>query len=456
MINLSKNSPANQSQTFEQEVLGELIQLHLQVLKRMPVVQLFLVIGLSLLVYNKLHILVIIAWGFLTVLAEITRCFYAHQIESRKNLLKHVERIHFRLIVLAALSGVTVGLSAVIFLPVMPLPNQAVLAIILFAMPAAGVSVAVSSKPILGAYAFFILAPTAAMWAKLYPAQIITVIGLTLLYWLFIISVAADGKHLLRRSVEIRRERDLAIQHLERRNAEDRIAVAKAESLSQTRARILATASHDLRQPLHALSIYSVVLASNPTPDALPEVAQSISRLVQSLTSLLNGLLDLSRFSAEYYVPQRQQISLDRLVKEVGQECHLNPEYKNIQLVFELGHVYLFDDPIAIGRIARNLLDNAFKYTENGKVTVITTYRDESACLIVVDTGRGIPLNEQNRIFEEFYQLACSDANEAFKGVGLGLAIVKHLCNLIGADISLVSVPGSGSRFCVRFATITH
>ena len=162
------------------------------------------------------------------------------------------------------------------------------------------------------------------------------------------ISVAADGEHLLRRSVAIRRERDQAVQDLERSNAEERKAVTIAEHLSQTRARVLATASHDLRQPLHALSVYTAVLASNPTPDSLPEVAENIDRLVRSLGNLLHGLLDLSRLSANYYVPERQRISLDKLVEGVCYEYKSNLENKNLNLIVDLGHARLFDDPIAI------------------------------------------------------------------------------------------------------------
>lgn len=440
--------------TLEREVLCELIRLHLQVLKRMPQVQLLLAVGIALLVFRSLDSPVLFGWAGLTVAAECLRAVYAWVISERGDIDFQPNAVHSRLIVLAAIVGATIGLSAVLFLPAIPLPDQALLVIILFTMPSAGVSVAVSSRPILAAYALFILVPTSLTWATLYPHQIYSVAGLTVLYWLFIISVAADGEHLLRRSVAIRRERDQAVQDLERRNAEERAAVTKAEHLSQTRARVLATASHDLRQPLHALSVYSAVLAANPTPDSLQEVAHNIDRLVRSLGSLLHGLLDLSRLSANYYVPERQRISLDRLVEGVCCEYQSNAENKHLDLILDLGHVRLFDDPIAIARITRNLIDNAFKYTEQGEVRIRTHSADGSATLIVEDTGKGIPFDEQSRIFEEFYQLDNPERDHYNKGVGLGLAIVQRLCDLIDAQISLVSEPGAGSRFSVTFNSV--
>ena len=323
-------------------------------------------------------------------------------------------------------------------------------------MPAAGVSVAVSSRAILAAYALFILVPTSLIWVTLYPHQTTSVPGLTFLYWSFIVSVAVDGEHLLSRSVAIRRERDQAVQDLEKLNAEEREAVTKAEHLSQTRARVLATASHDLRQPLHALSVYSAVLAANPTPESLPEVAHNIDRLVRSLGSMLHGLLDLSRLSADYYVPERQRISLDRLVEGVCSEYQSAAANKHLGLILDLGHARLFDDPIAIARITRNLVDNAFKYTEQGEVRICTRSADGSAFLMVEDTGKGIPLDEQGRIFEEFYQLDNPERDHYDKGVGLGLAIVQRLCDLIDARISLVSEPGAGSQFRVTFNSVVN
>jgi two-component system, sensor histidine kinase len=426
---------------FEREVLCELIRLHLQVLKRMPLVQLLLVFGLALLVFRLLDWPVLFGWAVLTVAAECLRAVYARVISSRGDIDLQPKAVHCRLIVLAAIVGATIGLGAVLFLPAIPLPDQALLVIILFTMPSAGVSVAVSSRPILAAYTLSILVPTSLIWATLYPHQTYPLAGLTVLYWLFLSSVSADGEHLLRRSVTIRCERDRAVQDLERRNPEVRASVTKAEYLAQTRARVLATASHDLRQPLHALSVYSAVLAANPTPDTLPEVAHNIDRLVRSLGSLLHGLLDLSHLSANYYVPERQRISLDRLVEGVCYEYRSNAENKHLSVILDLGHARLFDDPIAIARITRNLLDNAFKYTKQGQVRVSTHSADGSAMLIVEDTGKGVPFDEQSRIFEEFYQVDNPERDHYNKGVGLGLAIVKQLCDLIDAQISLASKP---------------
>ncbi|MDD2760829.1 MAG: ATP-binding protein [Methylomonas sp.] len=441
-----------ESPAFEREVLDELIYLHAGVLMRMPWVQLLLATGVVLLVYRTVPAACWGAWAVLTVGAEYLRARHAGKI-LKQDTLDSPESAHRLLILLAAGVGATVGLGALLFMPHISLPNQALLVIILFAMPAAGVSVAVSSPQILAAYSLLILVPTALSWALRYPEQILTVAGLTTLYWWFIISVAGDGEQLLRRSVAIRRQRDRMLRDLERRNAEVRAAVAKAEQSSQTRARVLAAASHDLRQPLHALSVYSAVLVANPAADSLPEVARNIDKLVRNLGGLLHGLLDLSRLSADQYVPDLQRISLDRLAAEVCNEYEVQVRDKQLALIRNLQHVRLHDDAVAIGRILRNLLDNAIKYTDSGQVTVTTYSSGDRAVLTVEDTGKGIPEDEQGRIFEEFYQLD-NPGRDQGRGVGLGLAIVQRLCELIGAEISLTSRAGVGSQFKLTFRSL--
>ena len=278
-----------------------------------------------------------------------------------------------------------------------------------------------------------------------------------LLYCVVLILVTADGEKLLLRSVIIRHERDRLVRDLERRNADVRVAMTEAEQSAQARARVLAAASHDLRQPLHALSVYSAVLAAKPAPDLLSEVSQNIDQIVRALGNLLNGLLDLSRLSAGNYVPDKQNLALEKLLAGLCTEYLQPAALKGLALRQDLAPVRVLGDSVAIGRIARNLIDNAIKYTEQGEVRVATWLRIRGstaiAFLSVADTGRGIPASEQARIFEEFYQLD-NPGRDRSKGVGLGLAIVQRLCELTGATISVESELGRGTCFRLTMPAI--
>ncbi len=439
---------------FDQELLLEIIQVHATVLRRMFVVQSLLVLCIAGLVIPYVNSVIFWTWGGLSFMHEYSRGQYAKKILRLGSDL-NLASTYKICIIAAAISGAFHGLAALLFMGKLPLSDQALMSIILFAIPACGVSVAVSSRSILFGHSILVLMPTTYSWITLHPEHTFTASISTLLYWGFIMASADDGEQLLYRSVVIRQERDRMVVDLQHSIAEVHAAVTKAEHASQARARVLAAASHDLRQPLHALSVYSAVLATSPKPESLPEVAQNIDRLVRSLGSLLHGLLDLSRLSADYYRPENQFFCLNLVIENVCNEFEGAITEKNLTLVKDLPNVYLRDDALAIARITRNLLDNAIKYTESGLIMVRLETSHHSVRLIVQDSGAGIPAEEQRRIFEEFYQLD-NPGRDYSKGVGLGLAIVQRLCELINAQIAIESTPGKGSMFAVNFNSLVN
>jgi signal transduction histidine kinase len=370
------------------------------------------------------------------------------------------KRAHTTLVMLGAASGAAVGAGPVLMMGSLPLLHQALYGCILFSMPSAGVAVSQSSRYIIAAYALAMLVPTTLTWIVLHPEHAQAQSTLTVIFCALIITVAADGDKLLRRSVEIRRERDRLIVDLEERNAEVRAAMQRAQDSAQARARVLAAASHDLRQPLHALSVYSAVLAANPKPAVLREVGSAMDQIVRSLGSLLHGLLDLSRLSAGQVVLDHTDFDFESVVGAVCTEARAAAEHKGLALLTALAPAptRLRGDSVALGRIARNLVDNAIKYTDAGTVTVSTRVEsaltgngeaEDLAVLEVADTGRGIPEAERTRVFEEYYQVD-NPGRDRSQGVGLGLAIVQRLAELMGARIELESAAGRGTRFLLK------
>lgn len=447
----TNNGNAQQS-TYSREVLIELVRLHARILRRMPWVQSVLALSVGLFVLRYVPFAAFVAWCGLSIGIESLRAHYASGVLRRAADIDP-KRVHRAFVLWSLAAGTVVGIGAAFCFPRLPITDQAALGIVLFAMPAAGVAVSQSSRYIAAAYCLSILLPATGSWMLLYPHQAFSVGAMTLLYCGFIILVAVEGEQLLLRSVIIRHERDRLVRDLEQRNADVRVAMERAEQAAQSRARVLATASHDLRQPLHALSIYSAVLAAGPEPEQLREVGANIDQIVRSLGSLLHGLLDLSRLTVGHYEPEHKRIALDVVVGAVCAEYQRTASDKQLLLRTDLAPIRLFGDAVAIGRIVRNLLDNAIKYTERGTVDVATLIEGdgESAMAIVgvSDSGSGIPLDEQARIFEEFYQLD-NPGRDRGKGVGLGLAIVKRLCELIGAEILVESTPGEGTSFRLK------
>jgi signal transduction histidine kinase len=445
------DAEAERAVASAREQLVELVGLHARAMLRMPWVQTLLVLGIASLTLAFVRPAIFLLWAAASIGIELIRARYAQGVLSRGYEIDP-RRAHLAFVVLAAISGAVIGLGAVLFLPILPMYQQTVLGAALLVIPAAGVAVSQSSRYIQASYALCIVLPAAATWSALHPGQSIGVAALTILLCAVLILAAADGDKLLLRSVSIRHERDRLVRDLEQRNAEVGAAMERAEQSAQARARVLAAASHDLRQPLHALSVYSAVLAARPAPETLQEVSQNVDQIVRALGNMLNGLLDLSRLSAGYYVPERQNLALERLAKEVCTEYAQPAAQKGLALRQECEPIRLHGDPVAISRILRNLLDNAIKYTEVGEVRVTTALEWSGpravAVLCVSDTGKGIPEGEQAKIFEEFYQLD-NPGRDRTRGVGLGLAIVQRLCELIGARVEVQSVMGEGTCFRV-------
>jgi len=448
------SNPPDRAVSASREIHIELIRLHARAMRRMPWVQALVVLGVIALVRAHVPVREWLGWGIATMCVEGLRAFHAAGLLRQGDRLNPI-RAHVQCVVLAAVAGLALGGGAV-FLWHLPVIDQALFGIILYVMPTAGVAVSQSSRYMIAAYAAAIFIPTSAAWIALHPSQLLPGVWLAIVYWGFLIMVAADGEHLLIRSVEIRHERDGFVRDLERKNLEVLDAVERAENSAQARARVLAAASHDLRQPLHALAIYSAVLSADPPVHTIRELASSIDQIVRSLGSLLHGLLDLSSLSTGHFVPQRRRMLLDKVVGSICAEYERPALDKGLCLVLRLQPVALVSDPVVIGRIVRNLLDNAIKYTDEGEVAVevrLTEAPRPLAVLSVTDTGRGIPPEEQARIFEEFYQLD-NPGRDRMKGVGLGLAIVQRLCEALGARIDLVSARGDGSSFSVHLTDV--
>lgn len=226
-----------------------------------------------------------------------------------------------------------------------------------------------------------------------------------------------------------------------------------AQEASAEKSRFLAAASHDLRQPLHALTLFGEALRRKyaHAPDAA-----DFERLMQSVLALnasLNTMLDISRLDAGVVPVNLQPVNLNQVFAALRQTYLARAESKQLSLRFRCGGRWVLADPHLLERLVGNLVENAVKYTESGGVLVCAR-PDRSpdgtpqVRLEVRDSGPGIPKEHHARIFDEFFQLGNPGRDRA-KGLGIGLSIVKRLVQLHGLHLGLRSAPGCGSTFSV-------
>lgn len=250
------------------------------------------------------------------------------------------------------------------------------------------------------------------------------------------------------RSVRIGLENAELVRQLGIEKAATERAREAAEAANVAKSRFLAAASHDLRQPVHALNLFTSLLdgVSGAERDELLTHIRSTSA---SLSKLFGGLMDLSKLDAGAVHARPKPTELASLVQAIYHELEPNARQKGLALKVDVSKQWIETDPFLLERVLRNLLDNAIKYTDHGAVGIRAVRGDGTVDIEVWDTGPGIGPEHRVQVFDEFFQLNNPERNPE-KGAGLGLAIVKRLCNLLEHGLRLDSEPGQGSRFTVQ------
>ena len=233
--------------------------------------------------------------------------------------------------------------------------------------------------------------------------------------------------------------------HAASRRLQEARGEAVAANIAKTK--FLAAASHDLRQPMQALSMYATVLEQRPSDAGTKRVVHGIKLSVTNLEQMFDSLLDISKIESGVIKPNMVTFPLQPLIEQVVEAERPMAAHKNLELRVVPTSARVRSDPPLLERMLKNLVTNAIRYTQRGKI-IIGCRR---ACggwlrLDVVDSGIGIALEEQERIFDEYYQLQGSSA----QGLGLGLPIVKSLGELLGHRVSVKSSIGHGSVFSIE------
>ncbi|WP_430389966.1 ATP-binding response regulator [Dyella sp. 20L07] len=219
-----------------------------------------------------------------------------------------------------------------------------------------------------------------------------------------------------------------------------------AERSDQEKSRFLAAASHDLRQPVHAMSLFLELLVKESLSDHGRYLVNNITSATAAMGHLFDALLNISRLDAGVVQPAYRSFPLDRLLEQLCAEYSLQAQKKGLELRVRSSSAVVSTDPILIEVIVRNLISNAIEHTTQGRVLVACRKRAGQVCIEVWDTGPGIPPDEQERVFWEFHQLGNPERDRQ-KGLGLGLAIVRRTAYLLGHGLTLSSAPGRGTMF---------
>jgi signal transduction histidine kinase/ActR/RegA family two-component response regulator len=381
----------------------------------------------------------LVRWRSLGLLPEQT------QISTRERVRKAV--------VLSFVNGCTHGLMMAAF-PVLHEAERSFFTLLLLGLCTGAVGTTAGHRRIYLSY----LVPAAGsipFWWLINPGGPmpgLTELSLALLIVLYLwvlVGLADNSWRNFSESVQIRfQDREMAVQLRE--------ALAQAQQANQAKTRFLAAASHDLRQPLHTIGLLVAALSLRPIEGRDREVVDLLSQVTVALSEQLDQLLDISKLDAGVVEPAKKIVDLGEMLRMHHAEMRAAIEEKGLRAVLEAPTgVRCWTDPALVLRVLRNLTENAIKFTLRGHVTLRLRIENGAALISVEDSGRGIPLEEQANVFEEFYQVDNPERDRA-KGMGLGLSIVKRLCNLLGITLHLRSVQGEGTTMTLKVPLETY
>jgi two-component system, sensor histidine kinase len=344
------------------------------------------------------------------------------------------------------------GATAWVFYPSGQGIQQIGLIITIYTLSVAVVPVLATQPTVFLAFGALCFLPMAARIASEGTTYGYELAGILVLVFALTTVLARSYRQALRRAIDLKLRGDSLTAQLqvEKRAAEE--ARAEAEVANRAKTQFFTAASHDLRQPLHAMGLFAEALRQKNHDAEVAHLVNSINESVDALEGLFSELLDITRIDSGGVEVHPEHFAMGDILRKL--RLHFEPVAfeKGLALRLRGGHHMVHADPLLVERILRNLVSNAIRYTVDGSVLVSCRRRGDNLLLQVWDSGLGISEEQQARVFEEFYQVPSAKKVGAHerKGLGLGLAIVKRLADLLQAPLKMQSQLGRGTVFSLQ------
>jgi signal transduction histidine kinase/CheY-like chemotaxis protein len=338
-----------------------------------------------------------------------------------------------------ALGGAAVAWGSAPFF-LLPHPDLAMiclLMLVLLGMGSGGIGSIVAYRPAIYLWLIPVLLPlpVALLW---YPGDLHQALAVFALAYLGVnLGFGMRQNHMLVQALQAQFDNAQLVQQL-------RHQMSLVERADREKSRFIASASHDLRQPMHALGLFASALEKRLAGTGEQLLVGNLTRCIESLDRSFNAMLDISKLDAGVIEPQIQSFPIRDVFRRLHMHFAGQAEAAGLSLRFKPGGKHVTSDPQLLERILSNLIQNAIKYTEDGGMVVVARTCGKRAHIEVWDTGIGIPQDELPRVFDEFYQLNNPERDRS-RGLGMGLAIVKRLAALMDHELTVASTPGKGT-----------
>lgn len=394
--------------------------------------------SITLVLYAGIESNLIWLWVGQALVVQIPRVYLSFLIaDEAKGTIEYRKKLS---ILLALIGGISMALVAA-YTSLMSIETKALISIILISTVAASFATCHGYKPIYLSFVLPIFIAVLIIWSTDAAGEfklVYRVIGILVVLQLAVVFYG----------LVTRIHANFCVSLVSQDRSESALHAEKLANSAKTR--FLAAASHDLRQPLHTMSLFSAALTTRPLDETSKSIANKMNEAMKALADELDSLLDISKLDAGIVPVQRSDIDLSGLVNRVASLFTPIADQKKIALYIDVqSGLSVHSDAKLIERLLRNVIDNAVKYTQQGSVTCRLRDDNGVALLTIQDTGPGISQVEHQHIWEEFYQVDNSSRNRQ-QGLGLGLSVVSRLAGML--DIKVRLVPGEGDGACFEIA----
>jgi two-component system, sensor histidine kinase len=417
--------------------------------------QTMLIVLFSWLMWDALSHSSLLLWVLLSYSIYILDLLGWLLYRDRIDTVQDCRRWHMAFTLFTAAGGLMWGSTALWLFPPDP-EHQAMLIMVILGLAAASVTTNPSYPSSFYIYALCVVAPLILRFALGEDPEHWPMAAILALYLAVVLKAGSELGNAFRVALRQRYENLALVEQLTEQKALAEQSRQKAETASREKSRFLAAASHDLRQPMQALTLFSEALKGCAKDDNTNQLATQIENSVHALGDMFNELLDLSRLDAGMLAVNRKHFALQPLLDRLYVNFAPLAQAKGLGFEIPVGDVtpgnspdcdvIVYSDPFLLERILRNLISNAIRYTDMGKVALACQSAGNAVKFEVVDTGIGIQSEAMPHIFEEYYQ-ADNPHRDRRKGLGLGLAIVRRIEKLLEFRIEVASEPGKGSIF---------
>ncbi len=428
-------------------IRSEQLRARLRSYPLMLVSQIVMALLLCGLLWDTVSHNLLLGWLAILYSVHLLESYYWLRYREETRTIEECKTWRMRFIVFVTLVGLLWGSAGLLLFIVDDLAYQAMLICVMLGMAAGAVTINPVFPPALYIYVILLIVPV--LFANLAIGDNFHhffLSAMLVVYMFFVLNAGRGLNRTFELALRRRFENEQLVRQLteEKRRAEQ--AQQSAEQANRMKSRFFAAASHDLRQPMHALTLFVEILKDQIDDPHAAQLVGQLEHSVEVLSSMFDALLDISKLDAGVVQPCHENFAIQPLLDRLNAEFSWLARDKGLRFEVARSDLVVCSDSMLLERILRNLISNAIRYTEQGGVEIDCKRVTEGLQLEVRDSGIGIASDHISQIYEEYYQVGNQQRNRN-EGLGLGLAIVKRLEQLLGYRMKLDSTLGVGSCF---------